>query len=135
MRSTLLWWCAVLMAFLWLGVPPVAAVDRTQVLPLSYGWNAVWMEVTPRNPDGSTVTADQVFATADSNLSMTDGSHFNPPASSNRPCGRSVWNTRCWLIVPATSAGTDSDGDFQRSVTPVQTIVKAQFPTDSNPAN
>lgn len=72
MRSTLLCWCAVLMAFLWLGVPPVAAVDRTQVLPLSYGWNAVWMEVTPRNPDGSTVTADQVFATAESDPFVID---------------------------------------------------------------
>lgn len=61
MRSTLLWWAASA-AFVWWGVAPVAAVDRTQTLPLSYGWNAIWLEVSPRNGDGTTPTADRVFA-------------------------------------------------------------------------
>ena len=61
MRSTLLWWWAAWAAVVLVGASRVAALDQTQTLPLSYGWNAVWLEVAPRNPDGTTPTADQVF--------------------------------------------------------------------------
>lgn len=37
-------------------------MDSSQTVPLAYGWNAVWVEVTPRNSSGATLRADQAFA-------------------------------------------------------------------------
>lgn len=34
-------------------LPAQADVTRTQTLPLRRGWNAVWLEVIPSNPDRS----------------------------------------------------------------------------------
>ena len=38
-------------------LPAQADVTRTQTLPLRRGWNAVWLEVIPSNPDPATVFA------------------------------------------------------------------------------
>ncbi len=48
MRSTLLWWWAASAACLLSGIAPVAVLDRNQTLPLSYGWNAIWLLIIPR---------------------------------------------------------------------------------------
>ena len=42
-------------------VPTALAVSTTQSLPLRYGWNAVWLEVSPVDVDGQALTADVVF--------------------------------------------------------------------------
>lgn len=41
--------------------PPAHAVDRSQTLPLAYGWNAVWLEVAPRDGNGDAPRAEEVF--------------------------------------------------------------------------
>jgi hypothetical protein len=42
-------------------VGPAAAVEADQNLKLSYGWNAVWLEVEPQDASGGHLTCDQVF--------------------------------------------------------------------------
>lgn len=41
------------------------AAESRQVIPLSYGWNAVWLEVEPVDGVGRPLTADRVFRSGD----------------------------------------------------------------------
>ena len=43
----------------WVG--PAAAGEADQNLKLTYGWNAVWLEVEPQDASGGSLTCDQVF--------------------------------------------------------------------------
>jgi hypothetical protein len=43
----------------------VSAAGIGQSLPLSYGWNAVWLEVGPVDAEGQALTCDQVFQSND----------------------------------------------------------------------
>jgi hypothetical protein len=52
---------------------------------LSYGWNAVWLEVEPRAADGSLQTADQVFNAAGFNIDRV--------AVQSEPLGTSEFST------------------------------------------
>ena len=50
--------------FMW-GSRDLQAAEATQSLNLRYGWNAVWLEVSPVDDQGNTRTADQVFQAGD----------------------------------------------------------------------
>lgn len=54
----------VLILFTW-GSRDLQAVEATQTLKLRYGWNAVWLEVSPMDDQGHARTADQVFQAGD----------------------------------------------------------------------
>ena len=44
---------------------PAGAVEADQALKLTYGWNAVWLEVEPTDASGGSLTCDQVFQSND----------------------------------------------------------------------
>lgn len=42
-------------------VQTAPAAEQVQTLSLNYGWNSVWLEVSPEEADGGALTCDQVF--------------------------------------------------------------------------
>ena len=51
----------ILVTCLAAGTTEAIAASVSQSLPLRYGWNAVWLEVSPLNAEGQALTADVVF--------------------------------------------------------------------------
>ncbi len=41
------------------------AADWTQTIQLDYGWNSLWLEVSPRGADGKALTAEELFVSTD----------------------------------------------------------------------
>ena len=126
----------VMGAMAWWSMQPGWAVDQTQTLNLSYGWNAVWLEVEPRGTNGNLLTADRVFtppegspftidlvAVESSALGTeefsTDPSRLynqagwivwsrNPP--SGEPRSILVRGNAAYLVHVVSSSGTSTDG-------------------------
>jgi hypothetical protein len=69
----------------WLAAGPAFAADYSQTLSLRYGWNAIWLEVEPRDSEGSPLTADQVFISNNFNIDRV--------AMQSQPVGTSEFST------------------------------------------
>ena len=52
---------ALLLLFATALAPMAPAAEQVQTLNLSYGWNAVWLEVSPEATEGGPRTCDEVF--------------------------------------------------------------------------
>lgn len=66
-------WVSTLQALVAAGIAclvalPASAATLTQTLTLQQGWNAVWLEVEPRDAQGQLQTAGQVFNSPDFNI-------------------------------------------------------------------
>ena len=63
MRKALI--LSLVLALMRFSSSPLAAATLAQSIGLKVGWNAVGLEVTPTNPDGSLCNANQVFTSPD----------------------------------------------------------------------
>jgi hypothetical protein len=88
MRTNLfLSWPALLAGWLLLGAPSLArAANYSQTNTLYYGWNAIWLEVEPRDTNGYLMTASQVFTSANYKIDQV--------AAQSLPVGTKEFSTK-----------------------------------------
>ncbi len=85
------------------------AATQTQNLNLSVGWNAVWLEVEPSDPDGQLRTVDQVFTSSQFEIDIVarplepvgTAEFLDDPAS--------TFNQPGWLVWHKTPASGEND--------------------------
>jgi len=98
MRKALI--LSLVLALMRFSSSPLAAATLAQSIGLKVGWNAVWLEVTPTNPDGSLCNANQVFTSPDflidkvaTPLLKAGYSQFSTTNSGSSQSGWAVWST------------------------------------------
>lgn len=92
----------------WLVASPASAATLTQTFTLQQGWNAVWLEVEPRDAQGQLQTADQVFNSPDFNIDQV--------AAQSLPVGTAEFSTdpsklygqAGWIVWSRTPASGES---------------------------
>lgn len=72
---------------------PVPVPSRTQTVELRRGWNAVFLEVDPANPDPAVVFADSPVDVAAAHIAPVSSAQFvsNPDADLLKKSGWNVW--------------------------------------------
>ena len=88
-----------LIACLAVGITGAMAASVTQTLSLRYGWNAVWLEVSPVDGEGQALTADVVFRSNDFSIDRVaspvgqigTAEFTSDPASTFNQGGWDVW--------------------------------------------
>ncbi|MFM7103413.1 MAG: hypothetical protein ACKO3N_19870 [Verrucomicrobiota bacterium] len=114
-------------------LPHARAATRTQTLGLAYGWNAVWLKVSPVDANGSPLRAEEVFTSPDfivdrlatqaaqsgtAEFSTDPSQLFNQPGwlvwVANAPSGQSgailAAGHRAYLVHVSRKDGTVNDG-------------------------
>lgn len=88
------------------------AADLTQALNLQAGWNAVWLEVEPRDAEGSLMTAGDVFADAAIDKVAIQSLPVGTAEFSTDP--EQLSNQEGWLVWSRTPASGQSDTILMR---------------------
>jgi len=88
---------------------PAPAATQTQTISnLFYGWNAVWLEVEPRDTNGSLLTADQVFGAV--NFSTNNGAidivvvQSLPVGTQEFQTDTNLYNQAGWIVWSTTNS-------------------------------
>jgi hypothetical protein len=116
------------------------AANYNQTLALSYGWNAIWLEVEPRDASGSAQTADKVFNSADFNIDQvaiqslpaSTAEFSTDPTQLYNQSGWNLWSrtpvsgetsaitvrgNKAYLVHVSPKSGTPSDGSLAGNLT------------------
>lgn len=96
----------LLLAF---GSLPANAVEYGQTISLSYGWNAVWLEVEPRDTNGLMVTAADVFTSDDFIIDMV-AVLINPEGTAEFSTDPGqLFNQPDWKVWSRSPSSTETD--------------------------